>query len=166
MYLLIAQAIGMVASFFIVLSFGQKVDNRFKGFLMIGNVLFAVHYFMLGGYAGMVTNLLNFLRVGSSIKFHKSKKIMWVFLGAYLFSALFVVKEPTDLLPIFASLIGTYSMFMLSGIKMRVVGLFASASWLGYGILYKSIGGMITDSVSIALTIRTIFKMKKEQDSK
>lgn len=166
MYLLIAQAIGLVASFFIVFSFSQKVDNRFKGFLMVGNVLFAVHYFMLGGYAAVVTNILNFLRLGASIEFHKSKKMMYIFLGAYIFSAFFVVKEPTDFLPIFASLIGTYSMFMFSGIKMRVVGIFASASWLGYGILYRSIGGIITDSVSIVLTLLTISKLKKEQEIK
>ena len=161
-YVFLAQAIGILATVFVILSFNQKIDNRLKTYLIIGNLFFAVHFCMLGAFAGMFVNILNAFRVGFSIKFHKSTNMMLVFMGAYLLTAYLIYEELFDLLPILSALLGTFSMFKLSGIKMRLLGLVGSSAWLTYGIIYQSIGGIITETSVIILNLSTIFRLSRD----
>jgi len=162
-YDVIAQAIGIVATAFIVGSFLNKRDNHLKGYIMIGNLLFALHFFMIDAFAGMLINIINFFRVGSSIKFHKSTKVMLFFWGAYIIAAIVIYEKPIDLFPVFASMLSTFSMFKLSGIKLRVLAMLGSSSWLIYATFYQSIGGMITETFVMVLNSSTIYRMLKDK---
>jgi len=161
-YQVITQAIGIVASGFVVFSFSQKRDNNLKIYLIIGNLLFAIHFFMLGAFAGMCVNIINIMRVGCSIKFHKSNKVMFVFFLIYSLVAALIYEKPYDLLPIFSSFLGTYSMFKLSGIKLRLLGLLGSSAWLTYGIIFQSIGGIITEVTGIILNLTTVYRLQRD----
>lgn len=161
-YQFIAQAIGILASGLVVFSTTQKRDNHLKIYLIIGNLFFALHFLMLSAYAGMCVNILNSMRVGCSIKFHKSTNIMFIFLAAYLIVAILIYEKPYDLLPIFSSFLGTYSMFKLSGIKLRLVGIISSGSWLTYATIFQSIGGIITEVSGIILNLATIYRLKRD----
>lgn len=167
-YQIIAQLIGIIASAFVVLSFGQKRDNHLKIYVMIGNIIFAVHFLMLGAYAGVFVTLLNTCRAGFSIKFHKSTKMMFFFWGIYILAAVIVYEKPIDLFPFFSSILGTYSMFKLSGIKLRLLGMLGSSSWLVYGIVFHSVGGIITEISVMVLNTLTILRLmsdKKKQSN-
>ena len=167
-YQIIAQLIGIVASAVVIFSFSQKHDNHLKIYIMIGNLIFAVHFLMLGAFAGVFVNFLNTCRSGFSIKFHKSTKMMFFFWGIYILVAIAVYEKPVDLLPFFSSILGTYSMFKLSGIKLRLLGMLGSSSWLVYGIVFHSVGGIITElSVMVlnSLTILRLMSDKKKQDN-
>ena len=162
-YGVIAQAVGIVASGFIIFSFNQKIDNHLKIYLIIGNMLFATHFSMLGAYAGMCVTTLNVFRVSFSIKFHKSTKMMLGFMTVYILTGIFIYKEMFDLLPIFSSLLGTFSMFKLSGIKLRLLGMFGSSAWLTYGIIFHSIGGIITETSALILNSSTIYRLIRDK---
>ncbi|MEM9469955.1 MAG: YgjV family protein, partial [Pseudomonadota bacterium] len=82
-YQIIAQAIGILASIVVISSTTLKNDNYFKIALIIGNIIFMTHFFMLGAYAGAFTNVLNACRAGFSMKFHKSTNAMILFMSSY-----------------------------------------------------------------------------------
>ena len=84
-----------------------------------------------------------------------------------------LIKEPFltykyiyDLLPIIAGVLGTFAMFKLSGIKMRLLGIVSSGAWLTYGIIFHSIGSIITNTSVITLNIFTILRLKGDNNKK
>lgn len=159
----LAQIVGLIASMVVVYSFTHKMDNHLKIYMVVGNILFACHFFMLGAYAGMAIATINCFRVGLSIKFHKSNKMMFSFMSIYAAVGIVVYKEPVDLLPIFSSLVGTFTMFRLSGINLRLVGLFGSGSWLVYDIIFHSIGGIITEISALSLNSITVVRLMRDR---
>lgn len=161
-YDVVAQAVGVLASIVVICSFTQKQDNRLKIVLILGNLIFLCHFFMLGAYAGMFVNGVNALRVGSSIKFHKSTKLMLVFMTIYTAFGFYIYESVIDLLPVLSGILGTFSMFKLSGIKMRLIGLLGSSAWLSYAIIYHSIGGIITEMSAFILNISTILRLRRD----
>lgn len=167
-YGFVAQAVGILASALIIYAFTHKSDKRLKIFLMLSNILFASHFFLLGAYAGMAINALNCLRVGLSIKFHNSNKIMLGFISAYLGAGFLVYQNPQDVLPIFSACLGTFAMYKLSGIQMRLCLSVSGMSWLIHDIIYGSIGGVITESVLLVTNVITVFRLyrdKKKQET-
>ena len=121
---------------------------------------------MLGAYAGMFVAIVNGLRNGFSIRYHKSTSIMLVFFVMYLLIGFLTYKYIYDLLPIIAGVLGTFAMFKLSGIKMRLLGIVSSGAWLTYGIIFHSIGSIITNTSVITLNIFTILRLKGDNNKK
>jgi len=134
----LAQFIGIIASATVICAFNFKNDVRLKLVMMMGSFLFAVHFFMLGAFAGAIVNLVNVLRGGLSIKFHKSKKMMMFFISIYLTLAFITFDEIINLLPFVTGILGCFSLYLLSGIPLRLVILVSSSIWLTYGIIFMS----------------------------
>ena len=156
------QSVGIFASALIVWAYGQKSDNNLKYFAVAGNIFFASHFFLLEAYAGMAINILNCFRIYLSIRFHKSNVMMFGFMAVYVAVGFMIAEGLIDWFPVLSSLMGTFAMYRLSGIKFRMVGLLGSASWLTYNIHYFSIGGIITEVFAISFGLFRIFKMKRE----
>ena len=163
MYEMITQGIGLIASAVIIFSFTQKADNRLKVFLIIGNLIFILHFFMLGAFAGMLVNMINALRVGFSIKFYKSTKMMLFFMLAYITACGITYQNIYDILPVISGVLGSFSMFKLSGISMRLTGLIGSSAWLSYAIVFHSIGGIITEVSVLILNTLTILRLRGDK---
>ena len=131
--------------------------------MIAGNVVFACHFFMLAAYAGMAVGIINCFRIGLSIKFHRSNKMMFSFMVIYLIVGYFIYNTPSDVLPIISSLLGTFSLYKLSGIKLRIFGLIGSCSWLTYGIIHHSIGGIMTETSAMVLNLTTIGRLMRDK---
>ena len=154
-----AQIIGLLASAAIITAFGMKCDRRFKFVIFAGHMLFALHFFLIGAYAGSVTNLINGGRTIFSIKFHQSTRIMIFFIGLYTLSAILMVREPIDFLPFFTGIIGTYAVYKLSGIPMRLILLLSSFMWLVYNTVFSSYGGIITELFASSINLITMYRI-------
>jgi hypothetical protein len=160
----LAQIIGIIASAFIISAFLNKGDNHYKLLIMVGASLFALHFYMIGAMAGMVANIINAIRAGGSIYYHRSTPVLLFFLASYIAMGVVIYDSPVDLLPVFSGCVSTFAMFRLSGIQMRVCMYLSSLSWIAYGILVMSIGGIMTDSfilIANSITIYRLFKDKK-----
>ncbi|MBQ6614035.1 MAG: YgjV family protein, partial [Clostridia bacterium] len=62
MYEFIAQAIGVVAMAFNILSFQNKNQKNVIAFQFFGGLLFSVSFFMLGAMSGCLLNLIAVIR--------------------------------------------------------------------------------------------------------
>ncbi len=124
-------------------------------------LIIAVHFILLGAYAGAGAAAIAGVRGFLSIK-HWAKPLAPVFFLVYVplgFSA----ETYIDFLPIAAGLMGTYAMFFTSGIKMRVLFLFGTLLWLVHNGLKGSIGGTLLEVFFLAANTLTIYRMNNER---
>ncbi len=157
------QVVGIIASALVITAFSHRCDKRLKIIMLTGAMLFSCHFYFLGAYAAMVVNFINSFRIGLSIKFHNSNVVMACFILIYLAVGLLVYERPVDVLPIFSGCLGTFSMYKLSGIRLRLFLLVGSGPWLIYNTIFQSIGGIITELFIQATNTVTIFRLLKDK---
>ena len=159
----LAQIVGIIASALIITAFAHKSDSYYKYFVMFGALMFAAHFYLLGALAGMFVNVINCIRTGSSIKFHQSNLVLGFFIISYLAAGWFIYETPKDILPVFSGCLASFAMFKFSGIKLRLCMYINSISWITYGILVFSIGGIITETFIIITNTITIYRLLKDK---
>jgi len=54
-------------------------------------------------------------------------------------------------------------MFKLSGIKFRLLAMCGASVWLSYSIIVQSIGGVITETSVLILSVVTIYRLMREE---
>lgn len=160
---LIAQAVGIVAMAFNILSFQQKTHKTVITFQLFGSILFAVNFFMLGATVGGILNLVGTLR---AIVFMNREKLRadhigWLVFFTTLYAASYILtftvfgKEMTllsgiiELLPVMAMTATTISFRLQSARSIRYFGLFSSPSWLIYNIINFAVGAIICEVLSL-----------------
>lgn len=171
----IAQAIGLVAMAFNILSYQQKTRNRAIAFQLCGGALFAVNFFLLDAIVGSILNVIAAIR---AIIFLNKEKLKadhpaWLagFVATYILSYVltFTVfgKEPTaanlivEFLPVVGMTATTIS-FRLSDAKaIRKYGLISSPSWLVYNIANFSIGAICCEVLSLCSILIGMFRLDR-----
>ena len=162
-YMTLEQVVGVMASAFIVGGYFCKSDNKAKAIIICGSVLFAVHFFMIGAMTAALMNVVNFFRVGLSIKFHGSKILFTFFVSVYLISLFFTYEEWLNILPVISSVLGCIGMYFLSGIKFRLCTIVGSSCWLLHNALVGSVGGVITEIFVLTAALTTIYRLWLDQ---
>lgn len=125
----------------------------------------AIHYAMMGATTACIGATLAIVRTGVSIK-TSSTAVAYVFMLITLIFGLLIKDVWTDMLPIAGSIIGTYAVFVLEGIKMRVAFLIGATCWLINNLLIGSIGLSLLEAVLVGVNIITIYRLTKEQAQK
>ncbi|MEM7618642.1 MAG: YgjV family protein [Pseudomonadota bacterium] len=161
-YQIITQAVGILASAFIVGGYFSKCDVKTKRILMIGSLFFAIHFYMLGAITAMIINLINIFRVGLSIKFHKSKFLFAFFIGIYSIALIFTYEGWIDIFPFLATVTSCIGMYFLSGISFRKTSAVGAVFWLVHNIMSASWGGIITEVFILKAHIVTIYRLKRD----
>ncbi len=162
-YDLIAQAVGIVAMAFNILSFQQKTHKGVISFQLVGSVLFAVNFFMLDAAVGGILNLAGALRaiVFMNREKFRADHILWLLFFSALFCSSYILtftvfgKELTlfnaiiELLPVAAMIATTISFRLQNARAIRCFGLFSSPSWLIYNTVNFAIGAIICEVLSL-----------------
>ena len=159
----IGQIVGLVALGLCIAAFANKRDDRLLLILVLANVAFAVQFLLLGGWvAGAISGLI-VLRILLVRRFKKNWLVMGTMLAATGLVAFLTWQGPPDAVPLLAGLIGTYAMFMLSGIPMRVLLAIAAACWMLANYLSGSIGALIAEGLILVTNSFTIFRIHAER---
>ena len=160
---LLAQAVGIAAMAFNILSFQQKTQKRVIGFQLFGSILFAVNFFMLGAPVGGILNLAGTLR---AIVFMNREKLRadhnaWLVLFTALYFSSYILTFTVlgkpftplsgviELLPVIAMTVTTISFRMQSAKAIRRFGLISSPSWLIYNTANFAVGAIICEVLSL-----------------
>lgn len=171
-YDLIAQAVGIVAMAFNILSFQQKTHKTVITFQLFGSILFAVNFFMLGATVGGILNLVGTLR---AIVFMNREKLRadhigWLIFFTILYLSSFVLtftvfgKEMTlfnaviESLPVIAMTATTVSFRLQNAKAIRLFGLLSSPSWLIYNIVNFAVGAIICEVLSLCSIVIGLFR--------
>lgn len=162
----LAQIIGLIASACIISAFNMKCDKRLKILVATGNVVFAIHFLLLGSFAGAIVAVINIFRALCAIKFHQSTSVMLVFMFCYVLMAFVTYQSWISILPFISGVLGSFALFKLSGIPMRLFVFLGSSMWMTHNIYFKSIGGIITECFVLTVNTITIYRLYRDKKQK
>lgn len=174
-----AQAIGILAMAFNILSFQQKTYKKAVFFQFFGASLFAVNFFMLGAIVGGIMNVIAVFRAFvymNKKKFH-TDHIAWLlsfilfYITSYILTFTVFGKDFTlfnaviELLPVVGMTATNIGLRLENARAIRRFGLISSPSWLAYNIANFAVGAIICEVLSlISIFIGIIrFDIKKEK---
>lgn len=148
-----AQIIGFIGTVFVVVGMQMK---KYKQLVIckIANEFFAaVHYFLLGGYTGMIINFASCFTNGFyyfRIKKGKSTLVFQILFGAmFVTLGIFSWHGPISIFVVAAKLISSVALGINSPRAIRILNLISNPCWLCYNIYMMSFAGMLTDSLVI-----------------
>lgn len=158
----LAQALGFVSFGLGISSFYQKNDRRLKIIMFIFNLNHLLHFILLGSMVSALSAALSAMRTGSSI-YTSSKYVAIIFLLAGAGLGLYITEHWWDLWPVMGTMIGTFAVFMLKGIPMRIAFLIGACCWLINNIIVGSIGGTLLELTLISVNSLTIYRLMRDQ---
>jgi hypothetical protein len=154
----LAQAVGLLSFVIGIVCFYQKDDKHLKIGMVILNFNNAIHYAMMGAITACVGAILAVVRTGVSLR-SSSKIAAYFFILVAIVWGTYLADNWVDYLPILGSCIGTYSLFCLSGIKMRIGFIFGALCWLANNIIIGSIGTTLLELTLLIVNMTTIFRL-------
>ena len=153
---LIAQALGFLGAIIIVIGMQQKQYKHISICKISNEFLGGMHYLLLGGYTGMVANLVSCFTNGWYYFLIKKGKSTLPY--AIAFSILFVIigclswHGPISIFVILAKFFSSISLCVKKPKVVRLINLLYNPFWLVYDIYVGSIAGVVTDSMIILST--------------
>ncbi len=160
---LLAQAVGIAAMAFNILSYQRKTRGGVIAFQLCGSALFAVNFLLLGAVMGCILNVISAIRAMVFLNRERlrANHPAWLagFLTAYLLSYVLTFtildKEATlinlvvEFLPVIGMTATTLSFRMTDARAIRRFGLISSPAWLVYNIAVFSLGAIICEVLSL-----------------
>ncbi|MBQ7336805.1 MAG: YgjV family protein [Clostridia bacterium] len=173
---LFVQLIGVFAATIGILSYQQKDRKKIILWQVVNNVLWTVHMFLLGAFAGGCLNLIGIFR-GTVFYYRVDQKWaqskLWYAVILALIAAVTAYSITQDgliaLLPMVGMVCTTFSLALANPFHVRVLSFFSSPCWLIYNIINGSIPGICTEifvMCSIILGILRIDLPKLRQQQK
>jgi uncharacterized membrane protein YjjP (DUF1212 family) len=157
-----AQCVGYVAFFLGVGSFMQTDDRRFKLFMAAECFAYIVHFSLLGNPTAVASSTMSLLRSVIALR-TRNPWVAAVIIAVIAMLGAALAKRPHDWLPLAASVLGTYSLFRLQGIRMRMLMLCGTGLWIANNALAGSIGGTALEIVIAIVNTGTIVRMVREE---
>lgn len=161
-----AQSLGLLSFMLGTYTFLQKNDKQLKVSLLCLFVCQTAHFYLLGSPTAAAANLLSLFRTFISIKFNKPWVGM-VFITVNMIWGGILFDSMLSILPILGACCGTYAVFFLHGIKMRLAFILGAVCWITHNILVGSIGGILLEIIVIianALTSVRIYLHNKQHN--
>ncbi|PNH93395.1 YgjV family protein [Vibrio diazotrophicus] len=157
----LAQALGLVSFVLGISTFYQKDDRKLKIIMLIFNMNHLLHYLLLGSMTSALSAALSAVRTGTSI-YTSSRYVAAVFIVLSLSIGLSISNHWWDMWPIVGTVIGTFAVFMLRGIAMRIAFLVGGVCWLINNIIVGSIGGTMLEATLICVNLLTMFRLVRD----
>lgn len=157
--LTLPQLFGWGAFFFGMACFLQTSDLRFKQFMALECAAYVVHFLLLGQWTASASTAVSLGRSVAAVRY-PYPSVGWVFMGLSLLCGALLYTGWISWLPITASVLGTYALFFLKGVRMRCVMLLGTSLWLVHNHGVGSIGGTALEAVLCITNAVTIYRMR------
>ena len=170
---LIGQIVGIIAMMLNIVAVQFKKPRQLFICRMVGCCLWALNFLLLGSPTGAIMNMIDVVRSVFLLRKQTSTKpFLWITLATftvaglltmdYSFSLLMVI----DILIIIAQLVDTAGMWTNNIKVIRYCQLFAiSPVWLVHNIMVFSIGGIITETLTIISTLVALYRYREKKAS-
>ena len=156
-----AQCVGYVAFVLGVSSFMQRDDRRFKQLMAAECLAYIFHFALLGNPTAVASSTMSLLRSVLALR----TRSVWVaaaVIAANLALGLSLAHKASDWLPLCASCLGTFALFLLRGVPMRLVMLGGTGLWIANNLIAGSVGGSALEIVIACVNLRTTWLMASE----
>lgn len=167
---LIAQAFGFCAMAVGIITFQTNKRKRILTYMIVGCVLWCIHFSLLGHWTAVAMNGLNVVRnivfCFRDKKWGKSNVIPVLFIAASLVLTIVTYDDLWSLLPFFASIFAIISTWQTNTKVLRFMTIPINISWFTYNITHNSWAGAANECfvfVSIIVAIIRYDILKKEE---
>lgn len=159
---IVAQGVGFTALILCIMAFASKRDDRLFLLLLFANVAFATQFALFQSWVAAGISALIVLRIALARRFPGNAAVMIAMLIATLAIAALTWSDYRDIPALAAGLLGTYGMFMLSGILMRAVLAVAAFCWIISNFWAGSIGGTLAETLILVTNMITMLRLRRE----
>lgn len=170
---IIAQAVGIVAMAFNIFSYQQKKQKGVIACQLVGGVLFAVNFLLLGAWVGGILNIIAAIRAVIFLNKEKLKadRPMWLIGFTASYAAVYILSFTVfgtlatpynfviELLPVIGMVATTVGFSLRRAADVRKCGLVSSPSWLIYNISNFSLGAIICETLSLISIVAGIIRL-------
>lgn len=153
-----AQCFGYLAFVLGVSAFLQKSDRKLRTLNGSESLVYAVHFFLLGNPCASASALVSGTRSFLSLKV-RSPFLAAAFVLVNVAFGFALAKSAAGWLPVIGSCFATLAIFLMRGVRMRLVLLVSTLCWLANNILSGSIGGTLLEFTIAAANIVTVTRM-------
>jgi O-antigen ligase len=163
----IAQIFGAGAMASLFFLYQQSSRKRLLAGKLSADICWVVHYFLMGGYGGMITNGVAIFREltfmhRDKYKFLKTVATPIVFIAINFSLGLLTFSSPINILPIVTSAFVTTSLWLREPKFTKLVSIPVSVSFFVYDLVIGSWIGMINESIAICSIIISFVKERKK----
>ena len=169
---ILIQAVGIVAMAINSLSFQRPTQKGILRMQLVSSLLFAFHFTMIGAITGGILNAIGACRAvvygNRDKKWARSRWWLPLFIALYLaaYALTFTVfgKEPTpgnlalEFLPVVGMTVTNISFLLDNERKLRALALVNSPLWMVYNGINRSIGGTVTEIISLISVIIAVIR--------
>lgn len=154
----IPQLAGWGAFLFGMASFLQTSDRRFKQWMALECAAYVVHFVLLAQWTASASAAVSLGRSLAAVHY-PFKAVGVVFMVLSLLCGAWLYTSWISWLPITASVLGTFALYFLSGIAMRLVMLCGTVFWLLHNYLVGSAGGTVLEGILCLVNVLTIWRL-------
>lgn len=160
---LLAQIIGFIGTIIIVFGMQQKKYGHIVFCKISNEFIAAIHYFLLGGYTGMLINFASCFTNG--VYWYRNKKGKSTLIFQIIFGIMFVIlgalswHGPISIFVVAAKLISSVSLGINNPRIIRILNLISNPCWLIYNIYMCSIPGIISDILVIGSVVIAVVRL-------
>lgn len=172
MYNAIAQLIGFFGFGTSVISFQSKEEQKLYTIQVFMKLFFAVHFLMLGGFAGAALNFIGLVNCAvyylksRSVRFLERFSPLYWFAAAYLFAGVLTAVLKRDWLELLPAVAAVSTAFMFDSANVRTIKYYqlfiVSPCWMIYNITLLSYSGIITETFNIVSVLIALYRFRGE----
>ena len=152
--------IGVLAS---IISFQCKKHNKILLFRTLNEAFFALQYFLLGAYTGMVMNIIGCVRnIIFSKQVERNQKTTTtatIFCGLFFVLGVVAWQGPKSILIIIAKILSTIAYGNKNTTVVRAIIFVTSTSWLIYNYSVFSIAGVICEAFTLVSLVAGVIRL-------
>ena len=175
---IIAQGIGILAMAFNIISYQGKKQSTVIALQLMGGMLFAISFLMLGQMIGGILNVIATVRALIFLFKDKLKadRLPWfiffiaTYLAVYVLNFTLFGKEPTvknlliEVLPVIGMVALNIGFRLKKASDVRKCALVSSPAWLIYNISAGAVGAIICESVSLVSIFVGMFRHDRKKE--
>jgi hypothetical protein len=153
-----AQVAGYFSFVLGITAYLQKTDHRLKFFNASQALLYALHFLLLGNLPAAASALVSSTRSFLALRF-RSIGLAASIVAVSVAAGVRFARTPAGWLTVVASSVATLAIFMLTGVRLRLVLLGCTLAWLVNNLLSHSIGGVLLELCTAAINIATTTRL-------
>lgn len=161
---LIIQGIGILGMICFIISYQIKENKMLFLVQTLGTGLFCMQFILLGAWSGCFNLVMIIIRNVMLSKYNKYAWVRWkgwivVICAACTVILVFTWAGPLSLLPFIALVGSTIGYWTNNAQKIRLSNLVcASPAWIIYDIFVGSIGGALSESITIISILVSVYR--------
>lgn len=153
------QLFGFLAMLVAFIWLMQKDDNQTVKIVIVSQVLWIIHFFLMWLYSTMLVSIIWILRLFLSLKYKKNTKVFLAIIIALFIAWISTFENKLSILPIVWSVLTAYWYFFCEWFRLRLFIFISSIFWLSFNLNVGSVWWVINEIISQLILIFVMYNL-------